>query len=334
MPLLFFDGFDMYQSNDAPMGRGWTLPAGNVNVNQAGRFGTSKSLYINSAANSLVASLTASATVCVGVAHQPSAMVYAATGSDLIRFANSVTVQCKLGVKADGALVIGRGDFTTNLIATSAAAIITNSTWNYIEVELTRHASTGIFKVWVNGALVINSTGVNTGASNIDRVSICGHPAGNNFFDDFYLTNDATRLGERRVDYLPPSADSSPLNWTRSTGATNFSTVDEIPTNNDTDYISSATVGHKDLYDLTNLSTTPLTIDAVQTVLVGRKDDATTREVRTNLKTGSTTTNGATRAMAATYVTTSDLYLLNPDTAAAWVASDINAAQLGVEVVT
>ena len=136
------------------------------------------------------------------------------------------------------------------------------------------------------------------------------------------------------MDYLPPSADTATEDWTPSTGTNSAALLDEIPMNNDTDYVSSATVGHKDLFDMTNLGTTPTTIDGVQTVLAARKDDAATRDVRTNFKSGTTTVNGTTRAMSAGYVISSDLYLLDPDTGAAWTAAGVNASQLGFEVVT
>jgi len=334
MPLLFFDGFDMYQSNTQPAMRGWAGAVIN-GISDAGRFGTSRAISILGNGNDLTQSLTASSTVSVGFALKTAAVSsLAATGGELFRFLNGTTLQCKVGIKSDGSLVTGRGDFTTNNIGTSAAGLITSGAWNYIEIELTRNAATGILKVWLNGTLVINSTNVNTGASNIDKVALAGASSSNHTFDDFYLTNDATRLGERRVDYLPPSADTATEDWTPSTGTNSAALLDEIPMNNDTDYVSSATVGHKDLFDMTNLSSTPTVIDGVQTVLAARKDDAATRDVRTNFKSGTTTVNGTTRAMSAGYVISSDLYLLDPDTGAAWTAAGVNASQLGFEVVT
>ena len=333
MALLFFDGFDMYQATSQLAHRGWTnLPSG---VNQPGRFGTSRSIYMNGAANYVIRSLAATSTISIGVAFRCETMTgLVATGSDVFRFLNGTTLQCKMGVKNDGSLVIGRADFVGNLIAASAVGLVTAASWNYVEVELTRDAAAGVMKVWFNGVLVINSTGVNTGASDIDNFAFTGHPGNNFFYDDFYITNNATRLGERRVDYLPPTADTATEDWSLSAGVNSYALLDEIPLNNDTDYVHSATVGNKDLFDMADLTTTPVAIDGVQTVLVARKDDAATREVRTNLKNGTTTTNGTTRTMSASYAISSDLYLLNPDTAAAWTPAEINSTQLGIEVVT
>lgn len=337
MTILMIDGFDMYDNNGvcSPNQRGWL---GAISfAGQAGRFAGSQAMYITGSANSLIWPMTvASPTVSMGIAYKNGNVGgLVATGSDLLTFSNGTTLQCKLGVKSDGSLVCGRGDFTTNIIgAATAPGLVTSNAWNYLEVELTRHASAGIFKVYLNGALVINATAANTGALDINRAALFGHPNQNNFYDDFYITDTAIRLGERRVEYLVPSADTATKDWTASTGTNHAALLDEVPTNGDNDYISDAVVGHKDLFDMANLSSTPATIDAVQTVLVARKDDATTRAIRTNFKNGATTSNGTTRSMAATFAASSDLYLVNPDTAAAWTVANVNAAQLGVEVVT
>ena len=99
--------------------------------------------------------------------------------------------------------------------------------------------------------------------------------------------------------------------------------VDEEQVDGDTSYVASSTPGDLDFYTMGNLGVTPETIHAVQLMMCARKDDAATREVRLKLKSGATTEDGATQAMAATYQYFSDVYEEDPDAVGPWTASSI-----------
>ena len=135
-------------------------------------------------------------------------------------------------------------------------------------------------------------------------------------------------------DTLRPTADTAEADWTPSAGADHYAVVDEATINGDTDYVSAATPGALDLYEMSNLSFTPDTVHAVQVTMVARKDDAEARQVRTKLKSGTTTADGTTQAMATSYLPYGDLYETDPDTAMAWTPGGVNAMQVGIEVVS
>ncbi len=338
MSLIWMDGFDLYAST-AQMANRYSQPGGGSLV--TGRFSGSQGWQCDQNGNGgLVFSLpgAAHATLTLGFAFYISGAANFSTGKSLVDFRNGSTTICKLGVKSDGALVFGRGDFTTNLIAASSAGLLsTNGIWHYAEVVLTRASGTsGAVAVYLDGTQVINEAATNTGASNIDRIvfGIDGAFSTTRIFDDLYIMDTASRVGERRIDVLRPSADTADKDWVASTGVNNYAVVDETTFNDDTDYVSSATPGALDLYDLANLSFTPANITAVQVTYRARKDDATTREVRANIKSGGTTANGATRGLTTSYQTFFDLYETDPNTSAAWAASAVNALQAGPEVVT
>jgi hypothetical protein len=71
-----------------------------------------------------------------------------------------------------------------------------------------------------------------------------------------------------------------------------------------------------------------------KTLMVGRKDDAAARQLRTKLKSGMTTANGTTQGMATSYLPYGDLYETDPDTTTAWTPSGVNAMHVGIEVVS
>jgi hypothetical protein len=152
--------------------------------------------------------------------------------------------------------------------------------------------------------------------------------------DDVYITNGGTRLGESRVVVLYPNADTADADWTPRTGVDHFATVDETTVNGDTDYVASGTVGDLDLYEMSDLGVTPDSIHAVQVTMCARKDDAATREVRSKVKSGATTANGAPHALTANYVYYRDIFETDPDTSMAWTSGGVNATQIGPEVVT
>lgn len=336
MALEFFDGFDFYDGATCNLShRGWNNGSGSILYNQVGRFPGSRAMQIID--SRITPPMTPTDTVAVGFAVKiPSAVfVAASTGTAFMQFTNATIPSIvRVGVDVNGKIVVGRTDLTTTKIGEGVAGDLVPDVWNYVEVELVRHASAGTVAVYVNGALRVNLSGVNTGAAAVDRITVWGSTSNYTMYDDLYVKSDATRLGEVRVESLSPSADTAQKDWTPLSGTTNFSMVDDRPTNLDTDYVSSGTVGAKDLYDLANLGNTPSSVYGVNTILVARKDDALTRAVRTNLKSGSTTVNGTTRALAATYVLTADMLLNDPDTSAAWTGSAVNATQLGIEVVT
>jgi hypothetical protein len=333
MTILWMDGFDVYASMADVGLKGYNTFTGNTL--QTGRF-TGQCYRNTTGLSPLAFGVTSGDTKSIGFAFRDSDLSTSSTGKAFMTFRGTgQTVDvCKLGVDVNGALVFGRADFTTNKICNSANGVIAVNVWNYIEVELTRSATVGVVNVKCNGTVVATASAANTGAVAVDGISLfADFVQGSRDVDDLYVIDVATALGESRIDVIRPSADTAQKDWTPSTGVTNFNMVNETLENQDTNYVADGTVGHKDLYDVTDLSFSPSVVRAVQTLLFAKKDDATTRSIRNNLKSGATTANGTTRAMGASYAMFTDLYATDPNTAAAWSASAVNAAQLGIEVV-
>jgi len=212
--------------------------------------------------------------------------------------------------------------------------------WHYLEIEAVIHDTSGTVAVWLDGVQVIDLSGVDTKQqteAGVDRIRF--QLNGLNQFttptiDDVYITNSGTRLGESRVAVLYPNADTADADWIPSTGTDHYATVDETTVNGDTDYVASGTVGALDLYEVSDLGVTPDTIHAVQETMCARKDDAATREVRSKVKSGAGTANGAPHALTANYVYYRDIFEADPNTSTAWTSGGVNAIQIGPEVVT
>ena len=340
MGLIMFDGFDYYDgslSGNAQLSQRYTVDQ-YCNID-TGRFG-GKSLKMTTASSSwCIYTFGANTdTLTFGVAMLTWDMSSGTFPYQMLLLLDaSDAVVLRFGFTQNGQLLVGRGDFTTNLIQQSDTGLFAYRNWFYLEGVITRHATAGSIQCWINGVKVIDQSNVNTGANPFRKFRMQTDSAsgsGRGLYDDLYIYDTAARVGERRVQTLVPSADTAQKDFARSTGSTNWSLVDELPFNADTDYVSSGNVGDKDLYEFTDLSGVPAVIDAVQVVKSVRKDDATTRTVRANLKSGSTLVNGAAVAVSANYQATVDTYTQDPNTLAAWTAAAVNALQAGPEVVS
>lgn len=67
---------------------------------------------------------------------------------------------------------------------------LSENTWYKVKIQLVRHASAGIIKVWVDDSLEIDESGLDTGDVNPDKVHM--HVAdGNTTYFDYFFINDA-----------------------------------------------------------------------------------------------------------------------------------------------
>ena len=325
MSITWMDGFDLYNSTYNGAAKGYSsFPGGSSYA--TGRLGVGQCLSASNAGTKWPVSAGSAITnLSFGFAFQVSSL-----GNTLVTFWNGGSVIDSLRINSSGQLQAYRGDAAT-LLGSSASGLVAVDTWNYLEVEFTRDASAGVFKAYLNGVQVLNLTGQNTGASDIDSLQVYWPQTYK--MDDLYTTNTATKLGECRIDTLRPSADTATKDWTPSTGTANYAMVDET-TFDASDYVTGASVGNKDYYDCANLSFTPASVFAVQVTTLAKKDDANTRTFRGNIKSSSTEGNGATRGLGTSYSIYSDIFETDPNGSIAWTATSVNAAQVGIEVVS
>lgn len=334
MALLFFDGFDHY--NPATYGASkWGTADAPVDGG-AGRLG-GRCLRLYSGRYVAYTLDSPTDTIVFGFAFKKNS---GSSYASILQARNGATVHFSLYFNQTNGDLSARNNTTEisgGLAAGAAADAL--SGWIYIEGKVKIHDSDGTVDIKVNGVDVLNLTGKDTrnGATEtIDVFRLFGDS--DNYYDDFYLLDTSgsvnnSFLGDVRVATLYPSGAGDSTQFTASAGS-NYACVDEDVANNDTDYVESSTSGHKDLYALGSLPTSPASIFGVQTCAILKKDDAGSREARVITLAGSTTENGPTLALATSYAVTRDLMQLNPDDSAAWQSSDIDALQAGVEVVS
>lgn len=344
MAVVLVEGFDTYNGTGTNTGlqAKWSGSAGGSMA--TGRF-TGQSFQARntnsgvggSAASRLLPSAIGSFTV--GFAFRAVTLTSMNGGTNntfLTLLGSSGTVsQITMYVDNNGTLNVTRA----GTVLGSAVGAIIDSTWQYIELSVFISDTVGTVVVKVNGATVINLSGVDTRngtPTTIDTIqlqasSFTGSVFGGWFYDDLYIVDSTTSLGERRIETLYPTADTAQKDWTPDTGTVDFSRVNEAQVVT-TNYVQASTVGNTDRYTMGDLTGTPATIDAVQVVAYAQKTDATTRAIALEVKSGATISDSSDFNLAASYGKFDRLILTDPATSAAWSVSGVNALEAGVKV--
>lgn len=354
MAVLWMDGFDTYTATADLAGR--YLTGGNCTLNTtSGRFGGGSfassstittavsNLYVNithSGSSAIVAGGTTYFTGNANVAYPILGFYNSLAGTPI----NEVSLYYDVGT---GTLKLYRGASTGGTLLATSTATYQTGVWHFIEMRANIADAGGAVEVRVNGvSSIISFSGdtriSTTGTAGIDRIYFgtwtLGAVATAGGWDDIFILDTSGSvannfLGDVRVNTLAPTSDSS-VQFTKSTGASNFSCIDEGRYNSDTDYVESSTVGHVDRYGYTDLAAAVATVYGVQATTWCRKTDATTRTMRNVLLSNATTSNGASFALMTAYQPMVTTLTLNPDGSVAWTPATANAASAGFEVLT
>ena len=243
------------------------------------------------------------------------------------------TTHIKLVVNTSNKLEIRTNSDT--ILATSSAIFWVSNTWKWLQAKVVISDTVGSVEVRDGlGNVIVSVSSVDTRNGGTGVV--------NTFWSYYYeLLDDLhiwdtsgsdvnTWTNETRVSTLRPSAAGDSTQFTSSAG-NNWDCVNDT-TVSATDYVSSSTAAHVDLYGCTDLSYTPATIFGVQRSAMVSKDDAGARTLKLNLKSNTTTDTGSAQALTfGSWTRISDVVPLDPATSAAWTPSAINAVQIGYE---
>lgn len=346
MPLIFMDGFDHYAT--AQLTQKWTAYNAFA-VASGGRRSTNRLYCSGAVATGEYCYKTFGTAMANGRAGFSFSIGSLGNVIQMCSFSNGTTAQVSLWCSGStGRLVFCRGGNsfggTGTVIEQTAEGVIAAGTTYHVEVKFAINDSTGSYEVKLDGVTVLSGSGVDTrnGAPTTwDRFYV-GYGGASSYssqygIDDLYLGYDDgdgfDLLGDCRVDTLFPTGAGASADFTPSAGA-NYECVDEASTDGDTTYVSSDTSTDLDLYAFGDLSHDPAAIHAVQIVSVTRKEDSGTAVLQTKSRVGGTTRDaGASFGPATSYAMTRVILDEDPDTAAAWTQSGINAAEFGLEVV-
>lgn len=330
MALLFIDSFDHYSTSE--LANKWTT-TGSSTINAvnmrtgigclgatSGNTGPSKTLPGNYK------------TLFVGAAFKISG---ASSGIGIIALSDSGTVQTDLRLNLSGNLYVTRNGTT---LATSVDAI-SYGVWYYIELGVTIDNS-GSYTVKVNGDVWLSGSADTQATGNAYANTVIVRLVNNtSYIDDLYICDNSgsinnTFLGDVKVECIMPESNGYINQWAVYPSGSNYTAVDEIPPNSDTDYVTTSGVGYIDSYAFGNLTTLSGSIFGVQVCPFARKDDAGSRTIAPTFRIGVTTYSGAGSSIGNTYTYWPYIQETNPATAGYWNISDVNDAEFGIKLVS
>jgi hypothetical protein len=273
-----------------------------------------------------------------------------ASNRAMFHLRDSPTVQCSLGVDPVGRPQFYRGTAVSGTAIGSPGALVIGTGWHRYEAKIKLDATVGTVELRVDGSgtALITASGLNTKITanafmniirmgDADQQGLSGAAA--TLFSDVIIYTDAGAvpnafLGDRKLLTSKPNGAGASTQFTPSTGS-NFQCVDDIPPNDDTDYVSDNTATHKDFYDVENQTFTG-NADFVGQIYRARKDDASVHTMRGNFSSSGNVANGGTNTLSSSYkfYGRDEVLVNDPNTSSPFDQTGFNALQIGPEVVS
>lgn len=329
--LLFMDSFDHYAYTDLAR-KGWSA-LGSGTIQSAIKRTGAQALLLNSSSKSTKHIVTGSPTTAV-VGY---AVYLSALGSHIELLGDASTLNVKVTFLGDGS--IRAYDGAAGTLGTTATGIVSTGAWYYLEMKVKIDNSTGTVEIKLNGAQVLNLTGLDTQTSTsavVAEIYLRGFNGVSAYFDDLYICDVAGSLnndflGVVAVTALVPDGAGTNTGLTPSTGA-NWQNVDEIPPDDDTTYNQSTATGQTDTYDFGAAAVTG-TILGVQLTSTIKNIDVGSVNARNVVRSGGTPaeTESGDLALGGTFLMWSTIWEQEPVDATAWTNTNINTSEFGVK---
>lgn len=253
-------------------------------------------------------------------------------GKILLAVYKGVTQLVRIVHRSDERIEVFRGDSVSLGIGTYNSL---DTTWHLLEARIKISDTVGICQLKINGILDIDLTGIDTkpGAdTTIDKVRLGAgeiHATGGAYIDDIVI-DDASWIGDTKIQALAPTGVGNTTGWTPSVGA-NWECVDEKPAS-DVDYVSINVVNITDTYAAGNMAGT---VGGVKCVQVQSRAKTEGSPTPTNLKlvvrSGGADYLSGNNAVPASPKSFPYLWENNPADSAAWEEADVNAMEIGVK---
>lgn len=220
--------------------------------------------------------------------------------------------------------------------AGSSSELLPKNTWVYVELGLAVANSNGSYEVRVNGTAAgyISGTGdtQNGSATTIDQIKIIGLGGGGVqhqiYVDDMRVTygNEVVWMGDMRVDPVLLTGNSTPQDWTPSTG----NAWERLNTGDG--YVYAETQDAISLFTVAELPHQPDTIHGVCVRSLHLKDTSGSREVATLVKSSGTMAESANLSLELTNKGLTQFLKTDPATNGAWTLPAITALTAGMKV--
>ena len=350
MSLLFVDSFDHYPNIHKQ--RKWINDAGQILIGE-GRRGSN--CWIGGYTQRLIYGFPGETEVIVGFAFKGDGTGLGTFGmsSHLFYMGFDEYVHFLLYVTDPGAVTLvqrgynSTGGTTDVEIGRTREGVIHVNEWNYIEIKI-KLVEVGEIAMAINEEVhfdvfgdfrpqpVAGSVTIPNSVNWIGLGSILANTQ-NIRYDDLYLCNTAGSmnndfLGDVRVDVVYPIANASPIQFTPSEAADNYTLVNETQMDL-TNYVYSNTVGAQDIYSFGDVTTSTDEFIGIQINATAKKSDAGLRKMKILTKSGGVVYKSGDYYMSeSSFIDHLQIREVDPATGLLWTDATISAALFGVEV--
>lgn len=207
--------------------------------------------------------------------------------------------------------------------------------WQYVEFQIVEtDGAIGNVKAWVNGELCMDLVGAGIyRPSGFDGFGVArGANQGAAQYDDFYVRQGPTRLGEIKIESIIPDGTISNTLPVLVGAASAHLAVSENPVDGDASYVSGDTAGQGVRYSMGNLTNVPDAIRAVQVRAYARKDETAYRSIKNAVLVAGTTAKGQEQVLGTGFKFFRDIFPVNPATGQAWTKAAIDGFACGVDI--
>ena len=355
MSIQYMENFSIYGDSKANLiaGTPWSLASNDELLNDPDGVSGGKVLRIVSPTSFQARAVLPTATDVTYVAWRqwladlPSEVERAPSiqirdANNFIRYLVRVTpVGSLVLVRTDGAEdIISSGEVAGFTILSTSGNVINDGLWQHCEFFLNR--TTGAYTFKVEGVTIM--TGTDGAPATGDTAIVSFRNPWNNFsgtgpttyIKDVVFADDGgsvnnTGIGTVQVITLSPNADVS-SGWTRSSGLTDFSLVNELAPN-DASFIQAEDVPlpAATVMELTNLPPDVVAVRALQTMVRGIKSDGGDATMVVSLVSNALDDTGKNHAVATSISYYWDVSELDPDGGVAWTPVKVDLARIKID---
>lgn len=264
--------------------------------------------------------------------------------ANIIGFGHSSANTLNICSDNAGGLYVVRGTPGGGTLLLSDTGIFPMGDWCCLEGHIVFDGAVGVVQLKVDGVDVADASGLDTGATvwvvRPGHTSEFGAYPFNvgmiQYIDDLAIndvngTENNSWIGRGGIYPVCVNAAGTHSEFTPSAGS-NWECVDEVPPDDDTSYVESATVGHRDLYATSGLVPADGLISAVQWCGMARLAEPGIGGVRRLVRHSGVDYESADLTVDASYRAKRDILELAPD-GTPWTVAKVNALEIGQKVV-
>lgn len=333
MAIIFMDGFDHYVTADIE--KKWDINT-NGKINTSIKRNGAGSIGLNTVYNDAMAKklITSTNVLVAGFAFYGNNIVQ--NNNDILVFYDNDIAQIILRVNPDNTLSVYRN---TILLSTTEMPYHIPFQWDYYEMKVVFSSTSGSVEVRRNEATILSLDNITTIATANEYANgfgfrpRCKSPSSSNilvYYDDVYV-DDLEFRGDVKIETIYADASGANTEWNPSIG-NNYACVDEVPQNNDTDYVYASIAGVIDTYTYQDLVSFGQ-VCSVQINLMARMDDSGFNKVAPVVRPSNTNIIGDTKELNQNYKYYSQVFNINPETSQPWTIEDINNCEFGIKLI-